>query len=314
MRRRRIGGPILVRRQMIVGGTALLAGVAPGWAQERGRLYRLGVLVQAPRDTFGALFDKLRSRGFAEGGNLMVDPRGFGCDASALGATAEASRALRKATRIIPIAVLADDLLRSGAGSSLAHPSGNITGVSIFAPELDGKRLEILMEMVPGVRRIAVLVDPKTTSPDELRTIADAAASRGLDLSVHRAASKEQIVPTIDAVRAEGTQAINVLASALFNAERELIIEYIARARLPAIYQWPEYAQLGALACYGPRLESLYRQVARQLAKLLAGVKPADVPGEQPAEFALAINLKAARALGLAVPPDLFARADQVIE
>jgi putative ABC transport system substrate-binding protein len=317
-------------RRQLIGGGLLLVGGAAGWAQESGRLYRLAILVQPPRPQFDALFDELGHRGFTEGQNLIVDPRGFGTAVTALEATArelvelnpdaiygggdEAGRALQRATRTIPIAMLADDLLRAGLVASLAHPGGNITGVSIFAPELDGKRLEILVEILPGVSRIAVLVDPNTTAPDQLRTLAEVAGSRGIELLLHRAASREEIAPAIAAAQAEGAQAINVLASALFNAQRALIIEQVAGARLPAIYQWPEYARHGALVCYGPRLESLYRQVAVQLAKLLAGAKPADLPAQQPAKFDLTINLKTAKALGLVIPQLIVARADDVIE
>jgi putative ABC transport system substrate-binding protein len=287
-------------------------------------------LVQPPRAAFEALFDELGRRGFREGDNLVVDPRGFGTRVSDLteaarklvasgpdalyGGGDEAGRALRDATANIPIALLADDLARAGLIGTLSRPASNITGVSIFAPELDGKRLEILTEIVPGTRRIAVLADPQTTARDQLQMLAAAGAARGLELSFFQAASVEEIVPAINAAKASNAQAINVLASALFNAQRDLIIEEVGRVRLPAMYQWPEYAKRGALACYGPRLESLYRQVARQLAKLLAGAKPADVPGEQPAQFELTINLKTAKALSVSVPGPILARADELIE
>ena len=299
-------------------------------AQQSGRVYRLGFVIQAPRRFTDAVFDELNRQGFAEGRNLSTDPRGFetatdkldavaaeivraGPDAIYAGGDA-AGRAVKGATTTIPLVIAADDMIRAGLVTSLAHPGGNITGISIFASELDGKRLEMLTEIVPGITRIAALVDPKTTPPDQIQALVEAGRSRGVGLSVHTAASQEEIVPAIDAARAAGAKALDVLASALFNANRVAIIQHIAQLKLPAIYQWPEYAQDGALISYGPLITSFYRQAARLLAKIFRGAKPADLPVEQPDKFALTINLQTAKALGLTVPRSILALADEVIE
>ena len=319
------------RRKFIsTASVGALCGPSAAWAQEPRRTYRLGVLVQPPRAQFEALFEELGRHGFVEGSNLIVDPRGFAIPAEALESTAielvrsqpdaiycggdEAGRALQRATRKIPVATLTDDMVRSGLVVSLARPGGNITGVSIFAPELDGKRLELLLEVIPNVRRLAVLVDPKTTAPDQLRVLSDAASTRGVELLVHQAATLKEIVPAIDAAQAYQAQALSVLASAMLGANHALIIDRVARLGLPTIYQWSDYAKEGALVCYGPSQTMLYRQVARQLVMLLRGTAPADIPVQQPTQFALTINLRTARALGLTFPPSILARADEVIE
>jgi putative ABC transport system substrate-binding protein len=319
---------MMKRREFL--GTAALVLPRAARAQEPRRTYRLGVLVQPPRAQFEALFDELARHGFVEGNNLIVDSRGFAIPAEALEKTAvalvgsqpdaiycggdEAGRALQRATRTIPIATLTDDMVRAGLVTSLARPGGNITGVSIFAPELDGKRLQLLLEVAPGVRRVAALVDPKTTAQDQLHALTDAASARDVELLIHQAATSREIVLAIEAAKADRAQALSVLASAMLGANRALIIEQVARQRLPTIYQWSDYAKEGALVCYGPSQSALYRQVARQLVMLLKGTAPADIPVQQPTQFALTINLTTAKALGLTVPPSLLARADEVIE
>jgi putative ABC transport system substrate-binding protein len=283
-------------------------GAPAAWGQHAGRIYRLGFVVQPPHRQFEALFDELTRRGFIEGENLLVDPRGFGLAVNELEVAAvavvnaspdviyaggdAAGRAAQRATATIPIVVLSDDVIRAHLVPSLARPGGNITGISILATELDGKRLELLMEIVPGIRRISALVDPKTTDSEQLEDLVGAARSRGIALSIHNAETLQQIAPAITVAKASGAQAINVLASALFNANRVLIIERIAAARLPAMYQWPEYGAEGALIAYGPRITSMYRQAAQLLVKVMTGIKPGDIPVEQPTRFELMVNLK----------------------
>jgi putative ABC transport system substrate-binding protein len=225
-----------------------------------------------------------------------------------------AGRAAQRATVEIPIVVIADDIMRSHLVSSLARPGGNVTGLSILATELDGKRLQLLTETVPGARTIAALVDPNTNGPDQVQALIEEARSRDIKQSIHYAAAVQQIVPAIEAARAADAQALDVLASAFFNANRELIIEYIARARMPAIYQFPEYCAQGALVAYGSRLSSLYRDAARLLVKVMTGTKPSEIPVEQPTKIELAVNLRTTQALGLTIPPAILDLADEVIE
>ncbi|HEV2334394.1 MAG TPA: ABC transporter substrate-binding protein [Stellaceae bacterium] len=320
------------RREFVrfAAGGATLVACWPALAQTAGRTYRLGFVVQPARSQFAVLFDELRRRGFIEGNNLSIDPRGFGLAVDELDRAAievakagpdaiysggdAADRAAKRATTEIPIVATSDDMVRAHIVPSLAHPGGNVTGISILATELDGKRLEVLTEIVPGIRHMAALADPSTTASDQLQVLIDAARSRGITLSIQHAGTRQEIEPAIEAAQAAGAQALEVLASALFNANRALIIDRIALARLPAVYQWPEYCAAGALVAYGSRITSLYRQAAGLLVKVMTGTKPADIPVEQPTKFELVINLKTARALGLAVPQALLARADEVIE
>ena len=323
------------RRQfiaLVVGAAAMR--LQPVRAQEAGRVYRLGILdgVGSRREDpkFVAFFEELRRSGFVEGQNLHVEGPFFARDDEAPAAaaaivaagvdaivvTARLGRPVQQGTRTIPILAVGNDLVRQGFVSSLAHPGGNTTGISILATELDGKRQELLMGLVPGARRIAALADPAVTAPERLQALQEMARARGVEVSVALAAKPEEIVPAIDAAKASGAQALNVLASALLEdtTGRRLYIERAAALKLPAISQWPESAEAGVLAAYGPRNTEIYRQLARQLVKILRGANPADIPVEQPDRFELVINLDTAKAMGLTIPEAMLERADKVIE
>jgi putative tryptophan/tyrosine transport system substrate-binding protein len=207
-------------------------------------------------------------------------------------------------------------MVGQGFVNSLARPGGNTTGVSVLATELDGKRQEILIEAVPGLHRMAVLADSKATLSRQLQVLQDAARARGVEVSIHRVASAEEITATIDTAKASGAAALNVLSSPLLYGNRQLIIDRVSALRLPAIYPWVEESEEeGGFLAYGPRIVQIFRELlAQQLIKLLRGVKPGDIPIEQPTKFELVINLKTANALGITVPATLVARADKVIE
>ena len=181
---------------------------------------------------------------------------------------AAAARAAQAATRTIPILTLTDDMVGQGLVASLARPGGNTTGISILATELDGKRQEILMEMVPAARRMAVLADANTAAPQNMRALQEATRARGVELAVHLVERPERIVPEIEEARRAGAEALNVLASPILYARRLDIFERTAALRLPAIYQSPEFAEEGGLIGYGPRITQMFRQMARQLAKV----------------------------------------------
>jgi putative ABC transport system substrate-binding protein len=301
-------------------------------AQELGRVYRLGVLHQLPRTAaqFALLFDGLRRQGFIEGRNLVIDQSGFGSTAQQYhermmemvqsGANVifaggdVAMRAAQEVTRTVPIIGIADDMVGSGLAASLSLPGGNATGFSILANELDGKRQELLTELVPGARRMAALVDPTTKSPVQLRELTDAARARGIEVSTYSASKVEEIVPAINVAHSSGASALNVLASVVLNAERRVIFERVAELKMPAIFQFPESAEQGGFAGYGPRLEEIYKQIAAPVARLLRGEHPQDIPIQQPTTFELVINLKTAKAIGLGIPESLLIRADKVIE
>jgi putative tryptophan/tyrosine transport system substrate-binding protein len=322
-----------MRRREVV----TLLGGAAAWplaasAQEQGRIYRLGVLSQGGRQQpqYLAFFDELRLFDFIEGRNLTLVPGSFDAPADQLAARAAmlvkavpdvllgigdlATRALQAATQSIPIVGGAEDMVAAGLVASLSRPGANITGVSMLSPELDGKRQDILIEAVPGARRLAALVDATQTPQSHISALQDAARARGVELLAIEVHRREQIGPAIDAAKTSGAQAVNVLASAPFSGSRRIIFERMAALRLPAIYQWAEMADEGGFAAYGPRLSPAYRQRARMVAKILRGAKPADIPVEQPTHFELVINLKTAQAIGHEVPAGLVLRADKVIE
>ena len=168
---------------------------------------------------------------------------------------------------------------------------------------------------MPGARRIAALADSNVSTPPRLRALEDAARARGVDLSIHSVARREEIGSAIDAAKAAGVEGLNVLSSPLLFNSRAFIFDRAAALRLPAVYQWPEMAEEGGLIGYGPLIVSLFRDtMSRQLAKLLRGAQPADLPVEQPTRFELVINLKTAKAIGHDVPAALVLRADKVIE
>jgi putative ABC transport system substrate-binding protein len=322
------------RRRFItlLGGAALPLPRAAR-AQEPGRVYRLGGLLPFSKDApqHLALLGELGRLGFIEGKNLSVDPRGYGLRPEQFSEVAAelvkarvdvimaggdpAIRAAQQATATIPILAITDDMAGSALVNSMARPGGNTTGVSLLATELDGKRQEILIEIVPGAGRIAALADPNTTAPRRLQTLQEAARARGIELSIQQIGKPDEIIGAIDAAKEAGAAGLNVLASPFLFAERQQIITRAAALRLPAIYQWPETAEEGGLAAYGPRIVQLFRDVlSRQFAKLLTGAKPSDLPVEQPTKFELVINLKTAKALGLTVPQAIVDRADKVIE
>jgi putative ABC transport system substrate-binding protein len=329
----------MTRRAFItlIGSAAAvpLLSVPVARAQEPGRIYRLGVLTgaarQAPRMV--EFFDELKVFGFVEGQNLKIVAGGFDLRddqfaevAATLAKSAPdvlfcvsdvATRAAQESTQAVPIVGLSGDMVAAGLVRSFARPGGNVTGVSVLSLELDAKRQEILMEAVPGARRIAVLTDPAAlpqSAQPQLQALQNATRARGVEVAVFTAGAPEQIAPTMDKAKAWGATALNVLSAPLFSFNRRIVIERAAALGLPAIYEWPEMAEEGGLIGYGPRLPLIYRQLARLIVKVLHGVKPEDIPVEQPTKFDLVVNLKPAKALGLTIPESFLARADEVIE
>jgi putative tryptophan/tyrosine transport system substrate-binding protein len=274
--------------------------------------------------------DELRRRGFIEGQNLTIYRRNFGPRVDLISqyaaeldkahvdvieaAGSVATRAAQQATKTIPIVGVADDMVGEGLVDTLSRPNGNTTGVSIFATELDGKRQELLIEALPGLRRMAALADTNATTDAKLYALQEAARGRNIELSIHRIAKGEEIAAAIDTAQASGATALNVLASPMLFANSQLIMDRVSVLRLPAIYQWAEMAEAGGFAAYGPRITQIPEITIRQTAMLFRGAKVADIPVEQPTKFELVINLNTAKALGVAVPPALLARADKVIE
>jgi putative ABC transport system substrate-binding protein len=314
-----------------------LGGATVAWpfaslAQEAGRTYRFGALLNFSRDAPPALalFAELRRRGFIEGQNLTVEFRAYGQHVDLIPQYAtelvmarvdvivtagdETVRAVQQATKTIPIVALVGDMLGSGLVTSLARPDGNTTGVSILAREADGKRQDILIEAVPGLRLMAVLTDVNYTKAAKLGALQEAARAHNIEFSIHRVARGEDIAAAIDSAQASGATALNIVSSPLFYGDLHLIMERAAAARLPTIYEFPEAAEEGGFAAYGPRLSVLFEAMARQVVQVLRVTKVADIPVEQATKFELVINLKTAKAMGVTVPETLLVRADKVIE
>jgi putative ABC transport system substrate-binding protein len=221
-------------------------------------------------------------------------------------------QAVQRATTGIPIVGMSDDMVSDGLVVSMARPGGNTTGVSIFGKELNTKRLELLHEFAPQAHSIALLADPNLFG--NRVQLEKAARALGLELLVFTAQNGNEIAPALDAIEAARVEAVNVLTSPFLNAARNVIIERLLRARLPSIFEWPESAQEGGLLGYGPRALLVYRLVASLADKVLRGAAPGDLPIEQPTRFALTLNLKTAKAIGLTIPEALLSRADEVIE
>jgi putative ABC transport system substrate-binding protein len=209
---------------------------------------------------------------------------------------------------------MTEDMVSEGFAASLAKPGGNITGMSILSPELDGKRLDILIEAVPGVQKIAVFAESRITLARHIEALQDAARGRGIELLVTSLARRDEVLPAMENAKSSGAQAICFLATPLFSINAGALSQAITNLHLPTIFQWPENAEEGALIGYGPRFMDVQRARARMVIKVLRGAKPADIPVEQPSKFELVINLKAAKAIGLEVPAGIVLRADKLIE
>jgi len=283
---------------------------------------------QAGRTFTEPLRAYMQALGYMEGRNISFDVRYADGKADRLPALAAelvaqrpaviatfgdaAGLAAKAATNTIPIISMSEDLVRAKLVINMRNPGGNITGVSVMGTELDAKRLEILAELLPVRSNVLLLADP--TTHRESRPALDATAtSLGLTLREAVVGAPAQIEQAMREAKEQGAAGVNVLSSALFFALRGHIISIAAKLGLPAMYQWPEIAEEGGLIAYGPSLRGAFRQVTTLVDKVLKGVKPGDIPVEQPTRFSLVINLKTANTLGLTVPPLTLLRADRAI-
>ena len=324
------------RRLLLLAGTAAMLVPATARAQQSGtaKLPGIGFLTNGAGEhalsplTAGVVTE-LERLGWVNGRSAIYEPRysagdpgrfpGFATDLVdrkvnvIMAGSTSAAKAAQIATATIPIVALADDMEEAGLVASIARPGSNITGVSIFGSALDQKRLELLVEMVPAARRMAVLTDSKTRP--SVAQVAAHAHRLGIELVLIEAPSLDRLGSALDAVAtAREVDAVNVLASSVLYNGRRAIIDRLAASRLPAIFEWPEYAAEGALMGYGPTQALISRLVAELIDRVLKGVSPAELPVLRATKFELAINLKTAKALGLTVSPTLLARADEVIE
>jgi putative ABC transport system substrate-binding protein len=230
--------------------------------------------------------------------------------------TTPAAQAAKQATSTIPIVMAASgDPVGIGLVASLAHPGGNVTGLSTVAPEMAGKWLQLLKTAIPGAERIAMLFNPRNSQDVALvQGARQAARTLGTDLLSVEASTSDELEGAFAEITRQHAEVLIVTADPIFFCEKTRIVGLAASHKLPAIYQWREFATLGGLMSYGPDLNDLLRRAASYVDKILRGAKPADLPIEQPNKFALAVNLKTAQALGLTIPPSILAGADEVIE
>jgi putative ABC transport system substrate-binding protein len=331
------------RRTFVAVLTALVSWPVTTEAQQAGRVNRIGILSGAspisemvgPHPTsrsISALLQRLRELGYVYGQNLVTEPRsaeGMPDRLPALAAdlvrlpvdvivasSPPAARAAQQATQTIPIVFAGmPDPVGSGVVGGLAHPGGNVTGLSSAGgPEIVGKRLELLKEAVPKISRVAYLASRENwESPTGLHTQA-AAQALGVTLLHMEVTRPEQLPGAFTAIRQQRPDALLVQPSAANLLRRQLIADFAATQRLPAMYGFRDFVEAGGLMAYGQSIAELYRRAANYVDKILKGAKPADLPVEQPTSYELVINAKAARALGLTIPPSLRLRADQVIE
>jgi putative ABC transport system substrate-binding protein len=327
------------RRTFIASVTiGLLAVPLAAQAQQAAKVARLAYLGNDPTASphlLEAFRQGLRDLGYVEGRNVAIDYRfaegkferlpAFAAELVTLkvdvilAGTVLIAVAAKQAIKTIPIVFLAvADPVGSGLVASLARPGGNVTGLSVLTPELVGKCLELLTQAVPGVSRIAVLWEPggggERTDKDMLKRAEVAGQALGVRPQFVEARGPDDFDKAfLDMTRAHAG-ALTVLPSPMFFNERRRLVDLAAKHRLPAVYPWREGADAGGLMVYGPSIADLYRRAATYVDKILKGARPADLPVEQPTKFELVINLKAAKAFGLTIPPSLLQRADQVIE
>ena len=324
-------------RRAFIGTLAggLIAAPLAAVAQPAAKVARLAYLGNDPTASphlLEAFRQGLRDLGHVEGRNVVIDYRfaegRFERLSAAelvalkvdviLAGTVLIAVAAKQAIKTIPIVFLAvADPVGSGLVASLARPGGNVTGLSVLTPELVGKCLELLTQAVPGVSSIAVLWEPGggggRTDKDMLKRAEVAGQALGVRPQFVEAGPADFDRAFLDMTRAHAG-ALTVLPSPMFFNERRRLVDLAAKHRLPAVYPWREGANAGGLMVYGPSIADLYRRAVTYVDKILKGAKPGDLPVEQPATFELVINLKTTKALGLAIPPSLLQRADQVSE
>jgi len=307
-------------------------------AQQAGKVPRVGFLwTSSPELTTSALDafrQGLREAGYIEGTNIAIEHRWAADVVQRLPDLASelvrskvdivvtqgtpAAQAAKRATTTIPIVMaISGDAVATGLVASLAHPGGNITGLTLL-PELIGKRLELLKEAIPKARRVAVIVDPTTSSPGGaplgLQETEAAARVLGSQLQILEVRGRGDIKKAFEAATKARAEALVVSASPILRFYLQPFVDLAAKHRLPAIYQRREFAEAGGLMAYGPRDADLFRRAAVYVDKVLKGAKPADLPVEQPMRLELVINVRTAKALGLTIPPSVLARADEVIQ
>jgi putative ABC transport system substrate-binding protein len=326
------------RRDLIatVGGAAVAGPLGALAQQQAGKLPRIGFLTRASDASVFAQIDAfrqaLRDLGWIEGRSISIEYRDAEGQADRLPALAAElvgldvdvivtvdtppTQAAKQATSTIPIVIaVSADPVGAGLVSSLGHPGGNITGLSLLAPETDQKNLELLKEILPKTRRVAMIFDPKNRGMVlRLDAIKTAALKLAIEIQPIPALSSSELAGALASAAIDPPGALIVL-SPIYAAYRNEVVQFAVKTKVPLSFDTRGLArEPGALLSYGVDISGLFRRAAAFVDKILKGAKPADLPVEQPTKFELVVNLKTAKALGLTVPQLLLARADEVIE
>jgi putative ABC transport system substrate-binding protein len=315
-----------------IAATVLIAAPDAARAQQPGKVWRIGFLglSSGPNENIEAFREGLRSLGYIEGRNVLIEYRWAAGKEERLWEMAAALvrlkvdiivtqatspvTAAKLATSTIPIVMTApNDPLGSGLVASLAHPGGNVTGMSMQSTDLAGKHLQLLRELAPKATRVAVLTQIGSTSALFIEQIQAATKRMGITLVTQQLNETEALVGAFAAMQRARTQALIVPRNTFTGDNSKRIVALAAQHRLPAIYGSRASVDVGGLMSYGPSLPALYRHAASYVDKIFKGAKPADLPVEQPIKFEMVINLKTAKALGLTIPQSVLARADEVI-
>ena len=323
------------RRAFLLTSLGAIAAPLAAKAQQVTKVWRIGYLgygYPTEERDLEVLRQRLRDLGYVEGKNLVIESRRAKSSVEQLPALAAelvslkldviaavgytAIVALSRATQTIPIVMItAGDPVGTGLVSSLAHPGGNVTGLSNLGEGLSAKRLEFLTQTVPGMTRVGVLMGRNTgVQATFLREIKTAGQRTGVAVLGLEARGRDEIEGTFAALTKGRVQGLIVLPNPVTLTHQTQIVELAAKHRLPAMYPYGEFTESGGLMAYSPNRTEMYRRSATFVDKILKGAKPADLPIERPTKFELVINMKTAKALGLTIPPSLLLRADQVIE
>lgn len=320
---------MLLRRTFCA--TAAFTPLSVAVAQPAGRVWRLGVLRPSAAIDWDHMEPALRGLGYVPGQNLMITYRFAGGDLSRLPALARdlvdndpnviiavgaaATRAVRDASRTVPTVMFGNfDPVAAGFAVSLASPGNNITGIMISSEgTLAAKKIELLKEAVPSLRRVGVLVPDDPNVARQIDEVRIAAAALGVTLAIAEVRGGAYDA-AFAGLAAGGAEALLVAAHTFFVRDRLAVFDLARQARLPAIYEWPDQVRDGGLMAYGPSLEGLWQRIALYVDRILRGAKAGDLPIELPTTLDLAINLRTARAMEFTVPPTLLARATEIIE
>jgi len=305
----------------------------PAEAQQPARIPRIGILLVSSASSLSARVEafrrRLRELGYVEGKNIVIEYRYaegklerlpdlaaelVRLKVDVIVTVGSAILAAKKASATIPIVFgNAADPVGEGLVSSLAQPGGNITGLSTMAPDLDGKRLELLKEAFPKVARVAFLWVPAERGNLTLTEMEAAAKALGLKLLSLEVRSLDDFEGAFARAKRDGAQALITFPTALINTQQRQVLDFAAKNRLPAMYPTSEFVEAGGLMSYAPNYADFWRRAADFVDKILKGTKPADIPVEQPMKFEFVINLIAAKQIGLTIPPNVLVRAEKVI-